>query len=155
MLGGWCSRWSHFATDAGWILPLLGAPFRVRRGVDLFTTAQVLSLLISPSVRMPLATVASTRLSFIFALSVGHRVHHSVDLQDTGSSGYQSISRANAYQNKIQSEGKNKTLSGSVVWSSGATLLDPLGLSLLPLIPCSHNATVSSSTSSRWIRVLS
>ena len=150
-LGGLFSRWSRFAMDAGWVLTLLGAPFRVRRGVDLFITAQVLALLVSPSVRMPLATVASTRLSFILLLSVGHRVHLNVDLQGTGSSEYQSVSRANTYHSKIHSEEKSQALVGSVVLSSGGTLLDPLGLSLLPVIPCSHCATVPSSTSSRWI----
>ena len=52
-------------------------------------------------------------------------------------------------------QNKKYTLSGGFPPLKGTTLLDPLGLSWLPVMPLSHKATISDDTSSGWTRVVS
>ena len=93
-------------------------------------------------------------LRILLLLPVGHRIHPNKGLKDDKRSKNQSVVNKRLHdESREHSAIQSRTWSGWRKLSNGATLLDPLGLSLLPVMPFSHFSTVSSSTSSGWIRV--
>ena len=137
-------------------MSVLGPPFPARRRVDLFFITRVIALLVLLCIRVPLATLAPARsfLDVLLLHSIGHRVHINEGLKGQRAKERQStINKVSQSESRRYLAKQNHTCFGWHEWSNGITLLDPRGLSLLLVIPHDHFSTVSSLTSSGWIRV--
>ena len=112
--------------------------------IALFFVVVIWGLLVAALIRiiLPLLVLLQN------LLAVGHGIHLSINLQNKKSSEFQAVPETDARYTRNQSEAEVRTLSGGLLSLKGATLLPPLGLSLLPVMLFSHPATVLAETSS-------